>query len=388
MIRVAFILNFRKKAWLGGYNYYINLFKCLNLLNNKKITPVIITDNKREILKDKFFKSYQIIETNLVNRGNLFIRIIQKILIIFLSRNILLIKILKENGIKCLSHADSLGRKSSIASFPWFPDFQEINLPKNFSLKDKFFRKLNVIIATKHSTRIIISTKSVQQDLKKISISAFKKSSVIKHNALIENNIKFIELSVLKKKYDIKKNFFLVPNHYWQHKNHICILKALKYLKKKKIDFHVISTGLFHDHRESSHINFLNNYIKKNQLDTNYKILGVIPFIDMLSLMKYSLSVINPSKSEGLSNSVEQAKALGKKVILSNIPVHKEQLSDNFYYFNSNDNRKLAALMCKIAKSKVKWSETKIKKIKKNNLIKNLNFARSFQEFIISYTDN
>ena len=51
--------------------------------------------------------------------------------------------------------------------------------------------------------------------------------------------------------------------------------------------------------------------------------------------MKYSQSVINPSKSEGLSNSVEQAKALGKKVILSNIPVHKEQLSDNFYYFNS-----------------------------------------------------
>ena len=84
MIKVAFILNFRKKAWLGGYNYYINLFKCLHLLNNKKITPVIITDNRREILKDKFFKSYQIIETSLVNRGNLFIRIVQKILIIFL----------------------------------------------------------------------------------------------------------------------------------------------------------------------------------------------------------------------------------------------------------------------------------------------------------------
>ena len=34
----------------------------------------------------------------------------------------------------------------------------------------------------------------------------------------------------------------------------------------------------------------------------------------MLSLMKYSLSVINPSKSEGLSNSVEQAKTLAKKI--------------------------------------------------------------------------
>ena len=129
----------------------------------------------------------------------------------------------------------------------------------------------------------------------------------------------------------------------------------------------------------------MNNYIKKNQLDSNYKILGVIPFIDMLSLMKYSLSVINPSKSEGLSNSVEQAKALGKKVILSNIPVHKEQLSDNFYYFNSNDNRKLASLMCKIGKSKVKLPKVKIKK---KNLIKNLNFARTFQEFIIKYISN
>ncbi|WP_023649011.1 glycosyltransferase [Candidatus Pelagibacter ubique] len=387
MIKVAFILNFRKKDWLGGYNYYINLFKCLHLLGDKKIMPVIITDNRSEILKDKFFKSYQVIETSLVNRGNLFIRIVQKLLIIFLNRNTLLIKVLKEKGVKCLSHAESLGKKSSIASFPWFPDFQEINLPKNFTFKDKFFRRLNVILATKHSTRIIVSTKSVQQDLKKISVSGYKKSSVIKHNVLIENNIKFIEFSVLKKKYDIKNNFFLVPNHYWQHKNHICILKALKYLKKKGFDYHVISTGLFHDHRKTSHINFLSKYIKKNKLNSNYKILGVIPFIDMLSLMKYSLSVINPSKSEGLSNSVEQAKALAKNVILSNIPVHKEQLSDNFYYFNPNDNRKLASLMCKVAKSKVKWSEKKIKKIQKVNLAKNLNFARSFQELIIKYVN-
>jgi len=44
--------------------------------------------------------------------------------------------------------------------------------------------------------------------------------------------------------------------------------------------------------------------------------------------------------------------------------------------------------MCKMAKSKVKWPEAEIKKIKKNNLIKNLNFARSFQELIISYTND
>ena len=190
MIKVGFIINFRKNSWLGGYNYFVNLFKCISLLKEQKIKPVIITDNVTEIKKDKVFKKYELVETNLVKRNNLFLRLIQKISLIFFCKNIFLYNLLKKKKIQILSHSDTLGSRSDISSFPWFPDFQEINLPENFSTKDKILRRLNIILAYMHSTKIIISTKSVQNDLKKIFKKAFKKSFVIKHH-VIENKTKF-----------------------------------------------------------------------------------------------------------------------------------------------------------------------------------------------------
>ncbi len=103
----------------------------------------------------------------------------------------------------------------------------------------------------------------------------------------------------------------------------------------------------------------------------------------MISLMFYSLAVINPSKSEGLSNSVEQAKSIGKAVILSNIPVHREQIEKNFFYFNPNDFKKLALLILKNSKNKKKNKKQNIIKIRKESLKKNLTFARKYQDFII-----
>ena len=44
--------------------------------------------------------------------------------------------------------------------------------------------------------------------------------------------------------------------------------------------------------------------------------------------MFHSVAVINPSEFEGRSSTVEQAKSLGKQVILSNIKIHKEQKPD------------------------------------------------------------
>ena len=95
----------------------------------------------------------------------------------------------------------------------------------------------------------------------------------------------------------------------------------------------------------------------------------------MISLMFYSLAVINPSKSEGLSNSVEQAKSIGKAVILSNIPVHREQIEKNFFYFNSNDFKKLALLILKNSKNKKINKKQNIIKIRKEKFKKKLNFC-------------
>ena len=186
MIRVGFIINFRKNNWIGGYNHFVNLFNYISSYPKKNIEPVLITDNLSRLKKENSFKKFKSISTKLVSNNNKFIRIINKILIIIFGKNFLLEKFLKKNNISILSHSGFTGNKSKIKSFPWFPDFQEIHFPENFTYKDRIFRKLNIALALKHSTKIIVSSKSVQKDLKKINYNCYKKSVILKHTNYVE----------------------------------------------------------------------------------------------------------------------------------------------------------------------------------------------------------
>jgi glycosyltransferase involved in cell wall biosynthesis len=55
--------------------------------------------------------------------------------------------------------------------------------------------------------------------------------------------------------------------------------------------------------------------------------------------------VINPSLFEGWSTTVEEAKSMGKALILSDIPTHREQTPARGHYFAPHDSECLAALL-------------------------------------------
>ena len=39
------------------------------------------------------------------------------------------------------------------------------------------------------------------------------------------------------------KNYLIVPNQFWKHKNHLILVKAIKRLKDKKLKFKIVLTG-------------------------------------------------------------------------------------------------------------------------------------------------
>ena len=376
MIKVGFIINFERDHWVGGYNHFVNLFKFIKQSKTKNIEPVLITDNLKRIKKENSFKGFKVISTNLVSNTNKYTRLVNKILIIVFGKNFLFDRFLKKNKITILSHSGFTGIQSKIKSYPWLPDFQELHFPENFSLKKRILRKINILLSTKHSTRIIVSSKSVQKDLKKISNKSYKKSILLNHTNNVVPFNKLKSLEYLKKKYNIERNFYLLPNHYWVHKNHIVVLKALKFIKKPK--FQIVSTGMCFDHRKPRHFLNLEKYIKENKLNNSYKILGIVSFLDLCSLMYHSLGVINPSKSEGWGNSADQATLLGNQAILSDIAVHKEQKKNNFTYFKPNDYKKLAKILIKSTSNKRRKIETKLHQSLQNEYIK------KFESIILS----
>src|SRR5205085_2664791 len=70
--------------------------------------------------------------------------------------------------------------------------------------------------------------------------------------------------------------------------------------------------------------------------------LGLIPHDDVLTLARGAVAVLNPSLSEGWSTTVEEAKTLGTPLVLSDLPVHREQAPHGSLFFDPRSPRDLA----------------------------------------------
>lgn len=85
--------------------------------------------------------------------------------------------------------------------------------------------------------------------------------------------------------------------------------------------------------------------VKQAKVDDQFHTIGVISYSEVLALMAGAAAVINPSFFEGWSTTVEEAKSMGKVVLLSDIPVHREQAPERGRYFSPDRPEDLAILM-------------------------------------------
>jgi glycosyltransferase involved in cell wall biosynthesis len=104
----------------------------------------------------------------------------------------------------------------------------------------------------------------------------------------------------------------------------------------------VVATGNASDPRQPDHFSSLMATARRLGVDGLFRPLGVVPYQDLMSLMRNAVAVINPSKFEGWSTTVEEAKSMGKAIVLSDIAVHREQAPDRAVYFPADDAGLLA----------------------------------------------
>ena len=379
MIRIAFLINFNYKVWFGGTNLIKNLIYCIKKYSKNKFQPVLIVRKSLKSKDLKEFKGIKVIKSDIFDQ-NLLRRILIKIQILLFGKSSQLESFFKKHKISLISHSNVLaynfftGEKSKIKCISWIADFQYLYFPKNFTLKTIILRKLNILMCIAHTSKILLSSYDAQKDLKKVSEKAYKKSAVSQFYFESPKKGHLLSLNYLRNKFKLSNKFFYLPNQYWVHKNHITVLKALKYLKNKNYNFTVVSTGHKEDHRDSSYFDKIQKYIKLNDLQINYKYIGVVNYLEVLSLMYHCVALINPSKFEGRHSSLEQARSLGKQMLLSKINIHKEQAAPRSLYFNKEQSFELAKLMKKTwlnySSKKNSFFYNKAVKQNKLNLIK------------------
>lgn len=114
-----------------------------------------------------------------------------------------------------------------------------------------------------------------------------------------------------------------------------------------------MTTGKTEDRRDPEHFTDLMRHVAEAGVADRFRVLGLIPYEDLSVLMRNAVAVINPSQFEGWSTTVEEAKSMGKHVILSDIPVHREQDPERRRYVAPDDPSEMAAA---IAAALSSWS--------------------------------
>ena len=107
----------------------------------------------------------------------------------------------------------------------------------------------------------------------------------------------------------------------------------------------MVATGPREDYRHAGLYDALVKHVDKHGLGDRFFHLGLVSFPELISLMHHSVAMINPSRFEGWSSTVEEAKSLGKRVLVSDLAVHREQDAPRARYFGVDDAKGLAHQM-------------------------------------------
>ncbi len=139
------------------------------------------------------------------------------------------------------------------------------------------------------------------------------------------------------KKYNLQKNSYIYyPAHFWAHKNHIRILKALKELQRRNIYLRCVFSGM------GSRLKYIKNKVNEYALENQIIFAGFVTREEVCALYKNALaltyaSVFGPDNIPPL-----ESLALGCPVIISNIKGHINQLGNHAIYFDTYNHIDLA----------------------------------------------
>lgn len=196
-----------------------------------------------------------------------------------------------------------------------------------------------------HSSCVLLSSFAAQKDLSDFHPPSVAKSDVLQFTSDLGGVRAFPSLAELRERYGFTDRYFHLPNQFWAHKNHRLVVDALRILKSHGREVQVLATGNTRDLRQPEYFDSLVRHVEASDVSDCFKILGVVPFLDLMGLMRHSVAIINPSMFEGWSTTVEEAKSMGKVVVLSNIPVHLEQAPARGIFFELNSAESLAEAM-------------------------------------------
>ena len=341
MIRAGLILPLRG-MWRGGVNYYHNLLGCYQQYPDTAVRLEVFTDLPEDVAKyqcDAIGVQYCPDVKNFSRRrlGD-WPRIL---LNQSLGYDPAVLRFVERSNVDLLTH-NTVGHQRAIKTLLWLPDFQHKVYPEHFSRREHTKRDKD-LADTALWGHILLSSETAVHHFRQYYPEL---SSVQPHVLRFPNtttlSVELISREELNSLYPTQQPYFFLPNQFWMHKNHKVVVEALRRTPSEVV---VVCTGPMEDPRNRSYVPELLATVKAAGLENRFICLGVVPYKTLVSLMHHSVAVLQPSLFEGWSTSVEESKAMAKRIILSDIEVHREQAPSRGVYFSPGSGEELASAM-------------------------------------------
>lgn len=223
----------------------------------------------------------------------------------------------------------------------FIPDIGHKELKQNFNLVIRFRRYIQIRLILSFSKNVLVNSMYIKNKI----MESYKNIKTNIYSAPFYGFIPDFEKKVLNKNFKNKftnKDYLIVSNQFWAHKDHITAIKAVELLNKtldEKVN--LICTGFMYDYRGNHHTDSIYRYVEDNILKEEIIFTDFLERSELLNLIKNSIGLIQPSFYEGGPGgfSTADAIALNKRVYISDIEINKE-IEDNKVIFFKNQNEK------------------------------------------------
>lgn len=338
--RIVIPFNY-DESWTGGNYYIVNLVASFNHLPPEKQPDVWILSHQRSSFDfvaegSKYPRAKWISSLLMRPVDGGFFRKLR-----FITRMVpSLFKPELDYDIVFPFPVDSADRRRSVC---WIPDFQERALPELFAQEELDYRKAQHQFYIDHFDHIVFSSHAAKHDFEIYYPDARNSTHVVQF--AVADVAEAADSDQIRAKYDLPDKFFYCPNQFWLHKNHSTVIDAVSLLKQRGVTAVVAFSGKELDRRAPGHTERLKERVQELGLSDRIKFLGFLPKQDQVTLLRSATAIIQPSLFEGWSTVVEDGKAVSQFIVASDLPVHREQLSQNYRLFDPHSSADLADAM-------------------------------------------
>ena len=347
-MRVAFTL-IQSASWTGGYNYLLNLFRALQACQAGRIQPLLFCG---EDATDQDLQPFialgdiEIVRSSVFDTQKKSAHLLRALLIGLDSKALCLFRLHKVDVV--FESATFYGWRFPIPTIAWLPDFQHRHLREQFGFVAYWRREVGFRAQVASGRMLMLSSEDARKDCERFYPGATGHTAVVRFATPIPSDLIESFPEKVLQEYGLPPQFFYLPNQFWKHKNHMLVIEALGVLKKQGLDVVVAVSGNPLDPRHPGYVDQLKVRIAALGLQENFCILGMVPRRHVISLLRTCTALINPSLFEGWSSTVEEARALGVPMLLSDIGVHREQMGDAASFFDTKDAAGLAEKLQKM----------------------------------------